>query len=140
MTDREQLVQYATEYVKDKAEMDKLKKRVESNNTAIKQLLELLNEEAVELEDGTRIVYSVTRKESFAEEKLVTEKKLINIIKHFAPDTQCIKTKEYIDMDVLENEIYHGKLSDDALCAMDSCRNVKEVPVLNIKKPKKGKK
>ena len=47
-------------------------------------------------------------------------------------------TKEYIDMDILEQEIYHGRLSQDALVAMDSCREVKEIQKLDIRKAKKG--
>lgn len=133
MTDEERLKQCAAEYVADKAEESKLKKRLESNNTSIKQLMELLNKDEVELEDGSRVVYGVTKRETLDEDKL------IKLLKKYAPDTQCIKTKEYIDMDVLENEIYKGDLSDDAMTVMDSCRNVKEIPTLNIRKAKKGK-
>lgn len=133
MTELEQLKQCATEYVADKAEESKLKKRLESNNTSIKQLMELLKMEDVELDDGSKVHYGVTVKESLDEEKLLTQ------LKKYAPNTQCIKTKEYIDMDVLESEIYHDKLSAEAMAAMDTCRNEKLVPTLTIKKAKKGK-
>ena len=133
MTDEERLKHCAAEYVADKAEESKLKKRLESNNTSIKQLMELLNKEDVELDDGTKIVYGITKRESLDEDKL------IKLLKEYAPDTQCIKKKEYIDMDILESEIYKGDFSEDAMLAMDSCRNVKEIPTLNIKKAKKGK-
>ena len=136
MADQEQLdrlKQCATEYVADKAEESKLKKRIESNNTSIKQLMELLKKEEVELDDGSKVVYSVTKREVLDEELLIKK------LKQFAPDTQCIKQKEYVDMDILESEIYKGDLSNEALSAMDECRNVKEVPTLNIKKAKKGK-
>ena len=133
MTDLERLKQCATEYVADKAEESRLKKRLESNNTSIKQLMEVLGKEDIELDDGSRVVYSLTKRESLDEDKLLVQ------LKKYAPDTQCIKTKEYIDMDVLENELYHEKLSQEALAAMDTCRNVKEIPTLNIRKAKKGK-
>lgn len=133
MTDQEKLKQFATEYVKDKAELDTLKKRVDSTNTNIKQLMELLNTDEVELDDGSRVVYGITRRESLDEDKLLIQ------LKMYAPDTQAIQTKEYVDMDILENEIYHDKLSEEAMKALDSCRNVKEIPTLNIKKAKKGK-
>lgn len=129
----ERLKVCATEYVADKAEESKLKKRLESNNSEIKELMQFFGQDEVELDDGTRVVYSVTQKTSLDEEKLLIQ------LKKYAPDTKCIKTKEYIDMDILENEIYHEKLSAEALSAMDSCRNVKEVPTLNIRKAKKGK-
>lgn len=133
MTDLERLKQCAAEYVADKAEESKLKKRLDSNNANIKQLMELLGREDIELDDGSRVVYSITKRESLDEDKLLVQ------LKKYAPDTQCIKTKEYIDMDVLENELYHDKIPDVALAAMDTCRNVKEIPTLNIKKAKKGK-
>ena len=133
MSDEERLKQCAAEYIADKAEESKLKKRIESNNTSIKQLMELLNKEEIELEDGAKVVYSVTQQETLNEDLLIKQ------LKQFAPDTQCIKTKEYVDMDILESEIYKGDLSDEALQAMDKCRGVKEIPKLTIKKAKKGK-
>lgn len=125
-----ELREFASNYIKDKAELDKLDKRCKSLNTSIKQLMETLKLESVEI-DGKEICYSVQTRESLDEDKLLIQ------LKQFAPDTECIKTKEYIDMDILENEIYHGKLSDDAMCAMDSCRNIKSIPRLDIKKVKK---
>lgn len=122
----------AIEYAEDKAQESKLKKRLESNNASIKQLMELLDKDEIELDNGTKIVYSITTRESLDEEKLLVQ------LKMFAPETRCIQTKEYVDMDILEDEIYHGNLSDEALKAMDSCRNVKEIPTLNIRKSKKG--
>ena len=133
MTELEQLKKCATEYVSDKAEESKLKKRIESNNTSIKQLMELLQMEDVELDDGSKVHYGVTKKESLDEEKLLVQ------LKKYAPDTKCIKTIEYVDMDVLESEIYHDQLSAEALAAMDTCRNEKLIPTLTIKKAKKGK-
>ena len=60
-------------------------------------------------------------------------------LKQFVPDTPCIKTKEYVDMDTLESEIYHGSFSEDALKAMDKCKSVKLTPTLTISIAKKGK-
>ena len=132
MTEQEKLLQCAAEYVADKAEESKLKKRIESNNASIKALLELLGTDEVELPDGTRVVCSITKRESLNEEKAIAQ------LKMYAPDTNAIQTKEYIDMDILEGEIYRGILSDEALKAMDTCRNVKEIPTLTIRKAKKG--
>lgn len=120
----------ASSYVKNKAELDALDKKCKSLNTSIKQLMEVLKLDHVTIGDK-EVCYSIQTRESLDEEKLITQ------LKAFAPDTKCIKTKEYIDMDVLENEIYHGELSDDAMCAMDSCREVKEIVRLDIRKAKK---
>lgn len=132
MTEQE-LKQLAEEYVVAKREADKFKKQAEGFNTELKTAMESLDIEEVELEDGSRVHYGVTTKESLDEEKLLVQ------LKKFAPDTECIKTKEYVDMDILESEIYHDKLTAEALGAMDSCRTVKEIPTLTIKKAKKGK-
>lgn len=133
MTDFEALKVYAAEYVSAKAQEAQIKKRVESANSSIKEFMKKLNLDEVELEDGSKVCYGITHKESLDEDKLLLQ------LKKFAPDTQCIKTKEYIDMDILESEIYHEKLSAEAMSALDTCRNVKEIPTLTIKKAKKDK-
>lgn len=132
MNELETLRQYAQEYVADKAEESVLKKRLEKNNANIKALMELLGLPDVELDDGSKVHYSVTKKVSLDEEKL------IEYLHKYAPDTQCIKTKEYIDMDTLESEIYHEQLPTEMVSAMEKCTRVKEVPTITIKKGKKG--
>ena len=121
---------FASSYVKNKTELSSLEKKCDSLNASIKQLMETLKLDFVRVGKDKEIRYSIQTRESLDEERL------IKLLKELAPDTNCIKTKEYIDMDVLENEIYHGELSDDALCAMDSCRKIKSIPRLDIKKVK----
>lgn len=128
-----ELKERAAEYASDKAVEAVLKKKIENNNNSIKTLFEMLGEDAITLDNGVTVCYGITHKESLDEEKL------ISVLKVNAPDTECIKTKEYIDTDVLENEIYHEKFSDETMKAMDDCRIVKEIPTLTIKKAKKGK-
>ena len=131
MTEQE-LKQLASEYVSAKREFDTLKKKTDNLNQSLKANMELSNLDGIELDDGSKVCLGITKRESLDEEKLLVQ------LKKYAPDTDCIKTKEYIDMDILENEIYHERLSPEALAAMDSCRNVKEIPTLTIKKAKKG--
>lgn len=121
---------WAEEYVSVKAEADKYKKLSDNLNDNIKRGMELLGKEEVELADGSRVCYGITKRESIDEEKLIAQ------LHKYAPDTQCIKTKEYIDMEVLENELYKGDFSQDAMTAMDKCRIIKEIPTLNIRKSK----
>ena len=128
-----ELKERATEYASDKSIEATLKKKIENNNASIKALFEMLGEDAITLDNGVTVCYGITHKES------LDEGLLIAALKIHAPDTECIKTKEYVDTDVLENEIYHEKFSEDAMKAMDACRVVKEVPTLTIKKAKKGK-
>ena len=132
MTEQE-LKQLASEYVSAKREFDTLKKKTDNLNQSLKLNMEMSNLDGIELDDGSKVCLGITKRESLDEDKLLVQ------LKKYAPDTDCIKTKEYIDMDILENEIYHEKLSPEALAAMDSCRNVKEIPTLTIKKAKKGK-
>ena len=133
MTDEERLKEIAADYIADKAEEAKIKKRLESNNASLKQLMETLKCDYVELDDGSKVVYSITKRESIDEEKL------IDTLQKFAPNTKCIKTKEYVDMDVLESELYHNTLPEKAVSAMDDCRVIKETPTLTIRKARKGK-
>jgi hypothetical protein len=126
-----ELKEKATQYVQYKNEIAPIEKKCKALNTSIKSLMEVLKVDDVQLDDGSTLKYTISKSESLDEEKLIKQ------LKHFAPFTQCIKTKEYIDMDILESEIYHGDLSDDALCAMDSCRKTKEIVKLEIKKGKK---
>jgi hypothetical protein len=132
MTEQE-LQALAKEYVEQKAILDPLKKRVDSINSNIKLAMQALETDCVELEDGSKVVYSVSTSNDFNEEKLLA------VLHKFAPDTQCIKTKEYIDTDILESELYHEKFSNETLEKMDECRVVKEIPKLTIKKAKKEK-
>lgn len=132
MTEQE-LQALAKEYVEQKAILDPLKKRVDSINSNIKLAMQALETDCVELEDGSKVVYSVSTSNDFNEEKLLT------VLHKFAPDTQCIKTKEYIDTDILESELYHERFSNETLEKMDECRVVKEIPKLTIKKAKKEK-
>lgn len=127
------LVQKATAYAIDKAEESALKKRIENNNASIKALMELIETDEVKTMTGETVCYGVTKRESIDEEKL------IKCLHTLAPNTQCIKTKEIVDMDILESEIYHNKLSEEAIDALSKCRIIKEVPTLTIKKKKKGK-
>lgn len=131
MANKETLKQWAAEYVVAKREADKFKKQAENLNTNIKSAMEILNMDEVELDDGSKVAYSVSKQEGLDEEKLITQ------LHKYAPNTKCIKTKEYIDMDILESELYNEKLSDEALAALDTCRTVKEIPKLTIKKAKK---
>jgi hypothetical protein len=131
--EQKKLQDYAEQYADYKSKIEPLEKKCKSINTSIKQMMELYGIDVVPLADGRTLKYSVSTKDTLDEEKLIVQ------LKHFAPDTECIKTKEYIDMDILESEIYHGKLSNDAMVAMDGCRSTKEIPKLTIEKAKAKK-
>ena len=117
-------------YAQMKADFDEDKKVLDKYNALIKERMEEVGEDVISV-GGYICTRGVQHRESLDEEKLIKK------LKNYAPDTECIKKKEYVDMDVLENEIYHGLLSDDAMIALDECRDVKEVVTLTVKKEKK---
>lgn len=130
MLTKEQMDALVAEFGENKTQFDQLKKVVESQKTNIKQQLDLMGESDYSA-GGYKIHCAVSTRDSLDEEKLIQR------LKKYAPETECIKQKEYIDMEVLENEIYHGRLSADALIAMDECRTSKEIVTLTVKKEKK---
>lgn len=131
MTEQE-LKELAQVYIYHKAELDLLKKKVDKINSEIKSAMEDAKLDAIETDTGT-VKYGITRKETLNEDMLLVK------LKKLVPNTECIKTKEYIDTDILESEIYHGLLSKEALQEMENCTSVKLTPVLTISKAKKGK-
>ena len=131
MTEQD-LREMASAYIESKAELDKIKKRTDNLNADIKEAMTMLNLDDITFDDGSGVHCGITTKESLNEDMLLDK------LKKLAPNTECIKTKEYIDMDILENEIYHDKLPQEAKDAMGDCITVKETQVLTIKKAKKG--
>ena len=129
-----QLKECATEYAEDKATESTLKKRLSSNNTTIKGLMDLLNETEVTLDNGKVVVYSIS------ETPETNEEMMIETLKKFVPSTKCIKTKvvEYIDEDILESEMYkdvdHKVFTEDVMAELGKCTTIKETPKLTIRK------
>ena len=123
----------AQAYVEGKEQLDKLKKRIDKINLELKSAMESEKLDKVTTDTGAVVKCGITRKESFNEDML------ISTLKRLSPDTECIKTKEYVDMDILEGEIYHGFISKNTLEEMDKCKAVKLIPTLTISKAKKGK-
>ena len=83
--------------------------------------------------------YIVTR--SVTETKVMDEDALLDVIRNDSDiATQCIKTREYVDMEVLESLLYKGEVSKDTILAMDKCSSVKQTVKLLLKKVKRGNK
>lgn len=130
MLNDSEMAKLVQEFGKNDAEFKRLKKLVESQKTSIKQQLDLMGESDYSSDDY-KVHCSVSQRESFNEEKAIQR------LKKFAPNTKCIKLKEYIDTDVLESEIYHEELSEEALSALNDCKDIKEVVTLTVKEVKK---
>ena len=118
-------------YYEMKQELDELKKTVEGENADIKREME--NRGITDFQIGELIAkYIVAKKESFNEAKLIDVLK-----KHDC--TGVIKTREYVDMDALENALYHDAYTKEIIMDIDKCRETKETIQLRVTK-KGGKK
>lgn len=118
-------------YASNKAELDSYKKICEQENAQIKAIMK---DFAVQRKEAGSYVatYSVSRRESFDEDKLLQ-------IAHHYGIPEIVKTREYIDFDALEKAIYDGKISTDVLLEMDKAKEVKEVVTLKVTKKKEKK-
>ena len=118
-------------YLMDKNALDELKKEVDEQNSGIKREMEKQNITEYTV-DGITAKYIVAKKESFNEAKLLDVLK-----KHDC--TGVIKTREYVDMDALENALYHDAYTKETIMDIDKCRETKETIQLRVTK-KGGKK
>ena len=113
-------------FYQDKQQLDKYKKSTEEYNKEIKELMSKIDKTEFETDNGLKAKISLHKKESFNEDKLIQKLKDLN-------GFTAIKTKEYVDMDELENLIYNGHIDAGQLT---SCKQVKEVKVLKVTKLK----
>lgn len=112
------------EYYETKETVDSLKKTCDELNTAIKTKMEANSQYAV---DGYTAKITIQKRESFKEEKLIETLKSLGA-------NDAIKTKEYVDMDVLESMLFNKQFTNEGLELLDKCREVKEVKVLKVTK------
>jgi len=125
------LEELVTSYGGHNAEAKALKKVCDTENAEIKRLMvadKLTNFTA----GGYTAKYSVSKQESLNEDKALEILK-----KDWSSrngDTECpyIRTKEYIDMDVLESVLYKGELPQGVVADLNNCRITKEIPKLTI--------
>ena len=108
-------------YYNNKEKMEKYKKLVDKQNKDIKELME----DTYAYETGKyRAVLSTSTRVTMDEERLLGIPKKNNI--------NCIRTKEYVDMDMLENMIYHNEIPKDVLKLIGTCKDEKEVKTLRV--------
>lgn len=101
--DIEQLETAIKSYYEYNTEYNSIKKDKDVFNTLIKEILKKNNLTKFSTEEGLNASLTITNKPVYNEIGLIEYLKQFNI-----PD--LIKTKEYIDMDVLEDCIYHGQI------------------------------
>jgi hypothetical protein len=76
---------------------------------------------------GIKAKYITSKKENMDEDMLLT------ILKKNGLDN-CVKTIEVVDMDALENAIYHNEVPNSVLKKMDACRKTVIIESLRVTK------
>ena len=108
-------------------------------NTEIKQIMEKdgLTEYT---SDEYTVKKSVSVSESMNEEEMLKVLKADWAKRYGSMECPYIKTKQYVDMDVLESVLYAGELPQETVVALDKCRITKETVKLTLSKSKQSKK
>jgi hypothetical protein len=131
--EKESLTKLIPEFGEVKTKADAYKKEADAKNKVIKKLMSEAGLEEKEVE-GWQVRYSVVRTESYDEEALIEYLKADWVKRNGSMECPFIKTKEYIDEEVLEDYIYHGKLPKKLVASLDKFRIVKETEKLNVKR------
>lgn len=126
MNNLEELV---VRYALNKNELDSYKKICDRENAEIKARM-------TELDMNEVLAGDYVAKLTIQKRETMDEDMLLEVLRN-NNYTNVIRTKEYVDMDLLEREIYNGNVDKDTLVAMQKCKSVKEVPTLKIVKAKK---
>lgn len=113
-------------FYEDKQQLDNYKKSTDEYNKEIKKLMNELNKTEFETDNGLIAKINVQNRESFNEDKLIEKLKELD-------GTSAIKTKEYVDMDELEDLIYNGQIDASELTP---CKVSKEVITLKVSERK----
>ena len=113
-----------------------LKKELEPLGVKIKEIMANIEPSKVTTKEF-EATYSVAVSSSIDEVKLLAA---LSTDRVWAELNGLIKTKEYVDMDALENVLYHDLASEEMLEKINACQITKETPKLVVKKLKGKKK
>ena len=120
-------------YVKTKEEAEFYDRATKAYNEKIKQMMNEL-----EITNGTFAGYKVLV--SRVTHETLNEAKLLNALKtHYNGETALIKTREYVDMDLLEQMLYRGEIDAEMLSLLEACKECKpDTFTLRVTKLKEG--
>ena len=127
----EKLEELIPEYVETKATSDNYKKLTDKLNNEIKTIM-------TEIDSAEYIAGDYVAKKTISYRKSIDEDRLLALMQEKGYES-VIRTREYVDADLLENAIYHGEIDRDTLLAIDDCTEKTEVITLKVTKNKKGK-
>lgn len=118
-------------YYEHKKSASALKEVIDAENTEIKALLNGIDADEYSGEQFTAKI--ITKDKT----KFNTEK-LLETCREFEIDG-LIKTREYVDEDVLEQAIYANTFSEEQIARLNACREIKFEYALTVKPTKKPK-
>ena len=125
-------------YAENKRELESYKKLCDEQNAQIKYILKTVK-------DGTYIAGGYKAKRIVSEKETMNEDMLISLFTSvpsfvaIADNYDVVKTKPYIDFDVLEKIIYDGVLSDEQIADLGKATEKKEIVSLRVTKIKEEK-
>jgi hypothetical protein len=125
------LEQLIPQYATNKVELDSYKALCDKENAEIKRLM-------VEQGLQEKTAGNYVAKCSTSSREMVNEDKMLELLKadwvkrNGSLECPYIKTKEYIDMDVLEAALYNCTIPEEVVVSLDTCREVKEVTSLRV--------
>ena len=126
----EKLDELVPQYALNKGEYDSYKAIVDKEKELIKEILTVIGEKKYTA-GGYTVTKSVSIRETWDEDKLLEVAK-----KHKIP---VIKTKQYVDMQALEDYLYDHELSPEGAVDLGKCRTQKETVALRLSKAKQRK-
>jgi len=127
------------QYGEHKTSLDDMDKVCKKENTRIKELMKFYQKDSMESE-GWKVSYSVSERTSMNEDKLLEILKEDWISRNGSIECPYIKTKEYVDMDLLEDALYKDEVPKDVILKMKTCEESKQVETLRISKMKEADK
>ena len=124
-------------YFSNKNNEKNLKKVIDEQNKQLKEILTDGDTYATEDGDYMYSYNGLVVKLHNTEKKSLNEEKLLEIAHKHKDLAPVIKTKEYIDMDVLEDMMYRGDISLAIKKEISKCEEIKVTPTLTVKEEKK---
>ena len=123
-------------YYKDKEYSDNLKALLDETNQKIKNRFDELGLTEITIRNLKATVTTSTRV-TMDTDKLLRIILASEELEPLVKKNKLIKTKYYIDMDVLEDMIYHNDIPKNILKRISECKSEKEVKSLRITEMKK---
>ena len=130
------ITEIINKYCEEKEKEKALKKVLGTLSTDIKDYMAEHADEDISTDDFT-VHIQIKVSEEVDEEGMLEVLKKDWASKYGSMQCPYIKTREYVDMDALEQVIYAGGISTEVLLQLDKCRTVKETRALTYKKVKK---